>query len=62
MSLEQTKEKPDWCKRAFEYEKKKTYGIENRNDMMRIHNNGVKNIAESNLLHDIINPHKRAKI
>ena len=29
--------------------------------MTRIHNNEVKNIAECNLLHDIINPPKRAK-
>ena len=28
---------------------------------MRIHNNEVKNIAECNLLYDIINPPKRAK-
>ena len=28
--------------------------------MMRINNNEVKNIAECNLLHDIINPPKRA--
>ena len=30
--------------------------------MTRIHNNGVNNITECNLLHDIINPPKRAKI
>ena len=29
--------------------------------MTRIHNNKVKNITECNLLHDIINPPKRAK-
>ena len=29
--------------------------------MMRVHNNEVKNISEFNLLHDIINPPKRAK-
>ena len=29
--------------------------------MTRIYNNEVKNIAECNLLHDIINPPKRAK-
>ena len=55
MSLEETKEKLDWRKRAFEYEKKNSNGIENRNDMTRIHNNEVKNIAEYILLHDIIN-------
>ena len=50
MSLEETK-KLDWLKRAFKYEKKDSYGIENRNDMMHIHNNEVKNIAEGNLQH-----------
>ena len=30
--------------------------------MTRIHNNEVKNIAECNLLHDIINPPKPDKI
>ena len=30
--------------------------------MTRIQNNKVNNIAECNLLHDIINPPKRAKI
>ena len=35
--------------------------IENRNKMIYIHDNEVKNIAEYNLLHDIINPPKRAK-
>ena len=29
--------------------------------MTRVHNNEVKNIAECNLLHDIINPPKRTK-
>ena len=29
--------------------------------MIYIHDNKVKNIAECNLLHDIINPPKRAK-
>ena len=60
-SLEETKEKLDWCKRAFEYENKNSYGIENRNDMTLIHNNEVKNITEYNLLHNIINPPKRPK-
>ena len=39
MSFEGTKENLDWHKCAFEDEKKNSYGIENRNDMMRIHNN-----------------------
>ena len=48
MSLEERK-KLDWRKRSFEYKKKDSYGIENRNDMMHIHNNEVNNIAEGNL-------------
>ena len=40
---------------------KKSHGIENKNDMTRIHNNEVNNIAECNLLHDIIHPPKCAK-
>ena len=35
--------------------------IENYAKMIYIHDNEVNNIAECNLLHDIINPHKRAK-
>ena len=35
--------------------------IENRNDMTLIHNNEVNNIAKYNLIHNIINPPKRAK-
>ena len=66
ISLEETKEKHYLCKSAFEYEKKNTYGIENQknmtNDMTFIRNNEVKNIPEFYLLHDIINPPKRAKI
>ena len=46
MSLEDTKEKLDWHKYAFEYKKKNSYGIENRNDMTRIQNNEVNNTAE----------------
>ena len=61
MSSEETKEKLDRRKSLFEYEKKILYGIENRNDMMPIHNNEVENIAECNLPHDIINPPKHAK-
>ena len=40
---------------------KKSYGIENRNDMTRVHFKEVNKIFECNLLHDIINPPKRAK-
>ena len=35
--------------------------IENRNDVIYIHDNKVKNIVEFNLLHDIDDPPKRAK-
>ena len=45
MSLEDTKEKLDWRKRVFEYEKKNSYGIENRNDMIRKNDNEVNNIS-----------------
>ena len=56
ITLEETKENIDWYKRAFESEEKNSYGIEYLNDMTRMHNNEVKNIAEYNLLHDIIIP------
>ena len=46
----------------FEFEQKITYGIENQNDGIRIHDKEVNKIAEYNLLHDIINPPKRTKI
>ena len=39
MSLEETKENLDWRKRAFEYKKKNSYGIQNRNDMTHIQKN-----------------------
>ena len=39
MSLEETKGKLECRKRAFEDENKSSYGIENRNDMKRLHNN-----------------------
>ena len=62
MGLEDTKEKIEWRKRAFEYKKKNSCGIKNRNYVTRIHTNEEKNIAECNLLHDISNHPKRAKI
>ena len=62
ISLEDTKENLDRRKPAFEYEKKNSYGIEDRNYITCIHNNEVNNISECNLLHDIFNPPKRAKI
>ena len=58
MSLEETKDKIEWRKRAFECEQKSPYGIGNKNYMTCIHD---KKIAEYNLLHDIINPPKRTK-
>ena len=41
-SLEDTKENLDRHKRAFE-DRKKSYGIDNQNDMTCIHNNRVNN-------------------
>ena len=43
MSLDDTKEKMEWLKRALEYEN--LYVIENRAKLMHIHDNEVKNIA-----------------
>ena len=34
----------EWCKRAFECKQKRLYGIENRNDIMRINNNEVNRL------------------
>ena len=62
MSVEYTKEKFEWHNYAFECKLKSTYGIENQNDMMRIYNNKVNNIAEWNSLLDIINIPKHIKI
>ena len=59
MSFYETKEIIDWRKHALEY--KSSYAIENRNDIIYIHDNKVKNINEWNLLHDIINHTKRAE-
>ena len=59
MSLEDKKEKLEWSKHAFKCKLENVYGIENRNDMTRIHPDKVNKISECNLLHDIINPPKR---
>ena len=59
MSLDETKEKIEWRKIALEY--KSLYVIENRDKLIHLHDNEVRNIAECNLLHDITNPPKRAK-
>ena len=40
---------------------KNKHDIESHNGMTRINDNEVKNIAECNLLYDIINPPKRTK-
>ena len=47
--------------RLFECELKNTYGIENLNDMERIHDDEVNKIAECNSLDDIKNPPKLTK-
>ena len=44
---------------ALEYEN--SYVIGSRSKLIHMHDNEVKNISEGNLLHDIINPPKRAK-
>ena len=59
MILDESKEKTEWRKREIEFES--SYVIENRSKIIFIHENEVKNTAECNLLHDIINPPKRAK-
>ena len=60
MSLEETKDKLERRKRVFEYKQKNECRIGNRNDMIHIHDKEVNKIAEQNLLHDTINPTKRA--
>ena len=62
MILEDTIEKLEWHKHAFECKQNKSYGIENRNDVIHIHEKEVNKIAECSLLHGIINPPKWAKI
>ena len=59
MSLDETKEKIEWRKRALEFESSDV--IENRYKMIYIHGYEVKNMPECNLLHDIINPPRRAR-
>ena len=56
-----TQKKLEWRKCAFECKIKNTYEIEIQNGMACIHYNEVNNIAELNLLHDIINPPKITK-
>ena len=52
----------NYVKRAFECELKNAYGIEIQNGMTCIPDNEVNNIAELNLLHDILNYTKRKNI
>ena len=60
-SLEETKNNIEWRNCAFEFEQKNSYGIENWNDLIHIHEKEVNKIAKYNLLYGIINPPKRAK-
>ena len=46
MSLEETREKLEWNKCAFERKHKITYGIEMRNDMIHIHDKEVNKIPK----------------
>ena len=62
ISLEETKGKLEWSKREFEFKQKISHRIENKNDTIHMHDREVDKIAECNLLHDIINTPKRAKI
>ena len=57
MSLEENK----WRDRAFESKIKIIYDINRPNEITHKYDNKVNNIAELNLLHDIINPFKRIK-
>ena len=47
-----------WRKRAFESKTEYIYDIKILNTMNRIHDKEVNNIAERNLLHDILNTSK----
>ena len=62
MSLEDNKEKVERLKYEFECKQKSSYGIENQNYILRIHDKEVNEISECNLLYDILNPPKRTKI
>ena len=45
MSLEDTKKKVEWLKYAFECKQKSSYGIENQNYILRIHDKEVNKIS-----------------
>ena len=51
VSLDDTKQHLEWCKRSFECKPKNTYKIETQNGMILVHDNKVNNIDEWNLLH-----------
>ena len=53
--------KNKWRKRASERKIKYIYDIKILNSMKHINDNEVNNIAEWNLLHDILNPYKHTK-
>ena len=51
----------EWRKSVFGSEYKYKYDVNSLNDMNHIHDNKVNNIAEWNLLHDILNTPKCTK-
>ena len=53
------KKKLEWPELAFKFKLKNTYEIEIHNVITSINDNKLNNIAEFNLLHDLINPPKR---
>ena len=57
LSLDETR----LLKNTFERELKIIYEIKRRNGMNHTHDNKVNNIAEYNLLNDILNPSKMTK-
>ena len=61
MSLEETKDKLEWRKSAFECELKNSCGVEKWNDLIYIDEKEVNKISKCNLIHDIINPPKRTE-
>ena len=62
MSLKDKKGKLGWRKRALEWKIENKYDIEIQNGMTCVHDNEVNNIAECNLLHNILSPSKRTEI
>ena len=62
ISLDEKKEKIEWCRGAFESDLKNKYDIEWHNGITRIHWNKANKISEWNLLHDILNPTRITKL